>query len=567
MYTIGIHDGHNASVAVLRGCDLVGVFQEERFVKEKNYDGFPEKALSYVLDDIVLDRNEVEHVVLNGKYQPKPLQRLDRLKSYDAMFSKGYYFRERLKRLGLVRGLLYSSNQNVRSAELDRYGLQQSVTSFCDHHMAHAYSAIYGAGELEKDKLVFTNDGSGDGECATISVYRAGRIEKMCSVSDRNSVGLLYAIFTYLLGMVPLEHEYKIMGMAPYADSRGARKVADQLHSLFEFSSSGLTWKYTGGFSVTSSIGMLTDRFRLTRFDHMMGGLQVFIEEHMRKWILSAVESTGIGDIVCSGGTFMNVKANKVVMEIDSVESMFVFPSCGDESNSIGAAYSAVHGREIECVPKALLSVYFGREYSNAEVEDRYRNYPFKNNYTITKYADVEREVAALLSEGHVVARFQGREEFGARSLGNRAILANPKSRDVVKEINAMIKQRDFWMPFACSILDEDYDKYIVGNDKGVPYFMIMTYETTDMREEIAAGIHPYDHTVRPQYVSKDTNDRYHCLLSYLKSEIGVGAVLNTSLNLHGLPLVHEPEDAFHVMEMSSLRYLAIEDYIVEKKR
>ena len=564
-YTVGIHDGHNASVAVIGDGLLLSVIQEERLRKEKNYDGFPQMSMQYVLSNIIREIGDIDRVIFSGRFQPEPLQRLDRLNAYSSMMGRPQQVREWLKRNKAVRSIRYSRNQRERLSNLRSYCIPEEKVVFCDHHYAHACAAIVGSGSLGKDKLVFTNDGSGDGECATVGIYSDFRYQKVASVSDRHSVGLLYAIFTYFLGMVPLEHEYKIMGMAPYSDGRGSRKVADQFHDMFQFSEDGLTWKYVGGYSVTSDMKKLSATFRLTRFDHLMGGLQLFIEEHMRMWVTSAIEKTGVSDIVCSGGTFMNVKANRVIMEDDSVSSIFVYPSCGDESNSIGAAYSEnTYFKKNKDVAQ-LSSVYLGPKFANEDILNDYLDYQFEHEYKIEKVEDIELVVARLLDSGEVVARFQGREEFGARSLGNRAILAKPSSRKVVKEINAMIKMRDFWMPFACSVIDDDIMKYVVVNDKCTPYFMIMTYDTTNEREDIAAGIHPYDYTVRPQLVTNESNPRYYKLLKNLRSLCGTGAVLNTSLNLHGLPLVHDPGDAFNVLDNSSLKYLAIEDYLISK--
>jgi len=218
-----------------------------------------------------------------------------------------------------------------------------------------------------------------------------------------------------------------------------------------------------------------------------------------------------------------------------------------------------------------LEDIYFGVEWNDDEIKHRFEKYSFKNyRYEIKKYEDIEREIARLLAEGHIVARFKGREEFGARALGNRSLLADASRPGVVKEINEMIKNRDFWMPFACSILEEDMARYIHNwekwSNKNKPYYMIMSFDTTsEAHQDLAGGIHPYDKTVRPQLAKKIHNYSYHYLISEFKSLRGIGGLLNTSLNLHGLPLVHSPEDAFYLMENSSLKYLAIGDYLISK--
>ena len=248
-----------------------------------------------------------------------------------------------------------------------------------------------------------------------------------------------------------------------------------------------------------------------------------------------------------------------------------MFPSCGDESNTIGICYYLESYFNGVKNLKPLEDIYFGIKWSDEEIEKRFGSYSFKNfKYKISKSKDIEKEVAKLLAKGHVVARFKGREEFGARALGNRSLLANASKPEIVKEINEMIKNRDFWMPFASSILEEDMERYIkdwhIYGKKNKPYYMIMTFDTKkEAHTRLAGGIHPYDRTVRPQMVKKEHNLGYHYLISEFKKLTGSGGVLNTSLNLHGYPLVHTPQDAFYLMDNSSLKYLAIGNWLIEK--
>jgi carbamoyltransferase len=191
---------------------------------------------------------------------------------------------------------------------------------------------------------------------------------------------------------------------------------------------------------------------------------------------------------------------------------------------------------------------------------DRGQPFPYRH------YRDIETEVAELLSCGEVVARFKGRLEFGARALGNRSILADPSDPRIVRTINELIKNRDFWMPFACSILAESESEYI-HNPKGIrsPY-MMMAFDTTSRVEDIRAGTHPYDDTVRPQIVYEDWNPDYHRLIREFARRKGIGAVLNTSFNLHGAPIVGSPIAALDVFERSALRWLAIGNFLVQKE-
>jgi carbamoyltransferase len=305
--------------------------------------------------------------------------------------------------------------------------------------------------------------------------------------------------------------------------------------------------------------------FEGKRFDWIAGGLQRFTETVLTQWVRNCIRATGIGRIVLGGGIFMNVKANKLIMELPEVTDLFVYPSCGDETNAMGAAYCVYAQKAGFAGIKPLREVYFGPRHANEEVERALRAYRFQSAVKFTKLPNIERSIAELLAAGQVVARHCGREEFGARALGNRSILANPKDTHSIRVINEAIKSRDFWMPFAASILAERASDYVVNPKSIKSPYMILTFDTTDRFPDIAAGTHPYDHTVRPQIVEQSWNPRYHSLIKEFADITGVGGVLNTSFNLHGFPIASSPADSLDVFDRSGLRNLAIEDWLVQK--
>lgn len=570
MTILGIHDGHNACAALMTDGKILYVIQEERITKEKNRSGFPVHAIDLILKKTELTPGQIDIIGLNGNYMPRDMNRTEMLEYYKSLCNGSALslniIKNRIKNFSPIAKPFEKANKKSRLEKLRLQKFETSKARFLDHHTLHAASAYYGNGNFKDDILVLTNDGAGDRICATVSIGSQGRLKRVAEVHENNSIGILYAVFTFLNGMVPLEHEYKLMGMAPYADKKGTRKIADLFWEMFEFQPNGLTWKFTKGYSIFGSLKKFKEFMHLKRFDHLMGGLQLFTEEFLAKWVNSCIEYTGINRVAMAGGTFMNVKANQKIMSMENVKSIFVFPSCGDESNTIGACYYLAAEKGLLQQMSPLENIYWGIEFTNDEIRKRFKQYPFKNHrYNIVYHENIEDKVAALLTGGNVVARFKGREEFGARSLGNRALLANPSKPDVIKEINEMIKNRDFWMPFASSIIDSEIERYVKINDKNTPYYMIMTYDTTQHAVEIEGGIHPYDKTVRPQLVKKAHNLSYWNLINEFKNLTGIGGVVNTSLNLHGLPLVHEPGDAFNILENSKLRFLAIENYLVEK--
>ena len=213
-----------------------------------------------------------------------------------------------------------------------------------------------------------------------------------------------------------------------------------------------------------------------------------------------------------------------------------------------------------------LQDLYWGPQYTDEEIGRAAERFKFSASVQCSHSEPIEPRVAALLAEGKVVARFAGREEFGARALGNRSILANPSDPAVVREINEAIKARDFWMPFAPSMLAARNGQYVVNPKHVSSPYMILSFDTTDRRDDIRAAIHPFDFTARPQEVSAAWNPSYHAVLAEFERLTGIGGVLNTSFNLHGYPIVSSPEDALDVFDRSGLRYLAIGNWLVAKR-
>lgn len=566
MLTLGIHDGHNASICLMRDGKIEYVIQEERPTAEKNRHDFPFAAIKLMFEKTGLKPSDIDEIGMNGHTIGKPRDRKGILDQYRGFMKPATLLsiKKNLQQIPFIYNQYVAKNQAMRFGNLAKAGFtDKSKVKFVEHHLTHASSAYYGNGNFTDDVLVLTNDGSGDGLCATVNIGSKGELKRISEVRENHSVASLYAFYTFLNGMVPLEHEYKMMGMAPYAGKSGSKKIADEFRAMFQFTGDGTTWEFTKGKSISDAANFLYEFMFLKRFDYLMGGLQMFTEDFLVDWIRACIKKTGIKKVALAGGIFMNVKANKRIMEMPEVEEIFIFPSCGDESNPIGLCWHLQHQQYLKNFE--LTNIYWGIEYSNEQVKASFDKYQFKQQYKITYYDDIEQKAAELLNANNVVGRFRGREEFGARSLGNRALVANPATSEVIKEINEMIKSRDFWMPFACSVLDEYYDKYVIDYGKNKPYYMILTYDTKPEAQQIKAGVHPYDGTVRPQLVTTKHNARYHDMIKKFSQLSGIGGVLNTSLNLHGLPLVHSPEDAFYLMENSSLKYLAIENYLVEK--
>jgi carbamoyltransferase len=307
------------------------------------------------------------------------------------------------------------------------------------------------------------------------------------------------------------------------------------------------------------------------RFDGIAGGAQRLLEEALIGWARLMHERYGGERLALGGGVFMNVKANMLLAAEEWVRELFVFPSCGDESNAVGAAYlgylQLCGRRGMTPAPRPLGPAYLGPALDDTEIEEVIRGRDLATRHAVSEPARVEERIAELLVADGVVARCAGRMEFGARALGNRSILANPSDHRVVGLINRMIKARDFWMPFAPSVLRERAPEYLV-NPRGLasPYMMLAFPTKPERRHEIVAAVHPHDGTARAHIVDQAWNPGYHRVIREFERRTGIGAVLNTSFNLHGEPLVCSPADAIDTFERSGLPHLALGRFIISKK-
>src|SRR3989442_381393 len=306
------------------------------------------------------------------------------------------------------------------------------------------------------------------------------------------------------------------------------------------------------------------------RFDAIAGGAQRLLEEALLSWTRLVRRRYGGDRLALGGGVFMNVKANMRLAEEEGLRDLFVFPSCGDESNAIGAAYlgylELCRRRGTPATPRPFGPAYLGPGFDDREVEALIRVRDLASRYRVSEQERIEEKIAELLATDGVVARCAGRMEFGARALGNRSILANPSDRRVVTLINRMIKNRDFWMPFAPTVLHERETDYLV-NPKGLasPYMMLAFPTNPKGRDEIVAAVHPQDGTARAHILDEAWNPGYYRVIREFERRTGIGAVLNTSFNLHGEPPVCSPADAVDTFERSGLPHLALGRFLISK--
>jgi carbamoyltransferase len=567
---LGIHDGHNAAACLFEDGEILGAVQEDRLSRIKNHDTFPARSIRWLLDYFNMDIESIDAVAMNGFHMP--LHR-SRSQLIDDTRQRGTRRPSRiLRRWARATPLLDRWRHQCRQRrekEAADVRIPPGKLVYIEHHRCHAEAACWGSPFRGKPVLVMTADGAGDDLCATVNTAdEQGRIRRLESIHESHSPALVYLTVTTLLGMVPNEHEYKLMGMAPYGGEKQSREIVSILDQLVEWElERPMKWCRRRGIPDFYHVyDLLKHRLDMKRFDHVCGGLQMWTEQLLVEWVRRAVRETGIQRVALSGGIFMNVKANQAIATLPEVEELFVFPSCGDETNAMGAAFA--HYAEVCSASdppiRPVQSVYWGPDADRTEINAALNG--LEDQFEVEQPHDINRHAAGFLARGEVVARFAGRAEFGARALGNRSILADPSRPGVVQQINDMIKCRDFWMPFACTLLADRAEEY-VRNPKhlSAPY-MIITMDSTDKVDRIAAGSHPRDHTVRPQILEREWNPDYFDLIRAFEELSGIGGLLNTSFNLHGYPIVNSPAEALDVMRKSGLNYLILGDHWISRK-
>lgn len=561
-FILGLHAGHNASACIGDESGLLLAIQEERLNGEKNYWGFPKLAVKACLDRAGIGPRDLKSIAYGGnQVLSRYHSRDDVLKAYRRQESVLGRMRQRIA-VPMMMVLKPTFGQDRLRTQLSENGLSDVALTHYDHHLTHAASAYYGLRESPKERyVVLTCDGDGDGLCATVRVWGGGENRLLASTPWDNSLGALYSWITYIMGFVPLEHEYKLMGMAPYAGEHGTEELAKIFRSYLGLDKTGLALLRKTSRRTNDLCDRMHRDLRGRRFDYICAGLQRLTEEILTDWSAHAVAASGVRRILAAGGVFMNVKANKRISELADVDYFEAFPSCGDETLSLGAYYleSAKRFGEDKVVP--LQNFYLGDSPDPAATEAAVKQSGFK----FQKPENMAREVAAILAAGQPLARCAGPMEFGARALGNRSILADPKNQDVVRVINQMVKKRDFWMPFAPMMLANRHGEY-VQNPKGLrsPY-MMMTFDTHDNFREMIAAVHNADLTCRAQILEPHHNPEMHDILKAFEATTGRGVILNTSFNLHGFPIVRTAAEALHVLKNSGLPYLQVGDYLVSK--
>ncbi|WP_419786690.1 carbamoyltransferase C-terminal domain-containing protein [Pseudodesulfovibrio sp.] len=599
MNILSVFWGFPSCAALLQDGRLTRAVSEERFSRTKNDERLPLESIRYCLEGVKNGAAGLDYVAIAGASQDYwyTLKRKSSWSIEDYITEQREYWHPKLIEGKDVHPSAYLSErfdyaqypeafweaskaepsmvENFASVHMPRIiaeavGVQEEKIRIMDHHRSHACYGYYtGPLRAEKDGpvLSLTIDGWGDGCNATIYRFDGNSKGERLFASQDAFIGRIYRYITLVLGMKPNEHEYKVMGLAPYCKAPIARKAYEVFASTLYVDGLDFKWKI----KPTDSYYWFKERLEGCRFDGIAAGLQRWTEELVTTWVDNAVKTFGIDQVCLSGGVAMNVKANGLVGALDSVKRLHVPGSAGDDSLALGAAYALTEDlgeesgtwdtRKVHPQPHLYLGPVRPRDEEDALVKGlASEHYEIIENYSPDHVAD-------LLEAGRAIARCAGNMEFGQRALGNRSILADPIHLDIVPKINQAIKNRDFWMPFAPIVMDTFADRYLVNEKKLDAPFMTLAFPTTSEGwAALPAGCHQADHTARAQILTRDVNPELYAILESFARKTGRGALLNTSFNLHGYPIVNSVKDAMHVFENSGLDALVLEKFIIYKR-
>ena len=586
---------HDSAACLVIDGKIVAAAQEERFTRIKHDPGFPLNAIQYCLNSQNVKADQVDHVV----FYDKPFLKFERLlETYLAFAPRGFKsFRTSMP--SWIKEKLFQKGNIARSL---KEGLGESVDwserlLFSEHHMSHAASAFFPS--PFESAAVLTMDGVGEWATTSLAVGHGNSLEVAKEIHFPHSLGLLYSALTYYTGFRVNSGEYKVMGLAPYGEPVYADLIKDNLIEIKSDGSFKLDMSY---FDYCTGLTMTSDKFNelfdgpprspeseLTQREmNIAASIQSVVEEVVIALSRGIKQDTGQRNLCLAGGVALNCVANGKLLRSNIFDNIWIQPAAGDAGGAVGAALGAYHihldqPRTPVVGADAMYGTYLGpsfSENSSCEALD-------KIGAVYEKLGDSEviSKTAQYLADGKAIGWFCGRMEFGPRALGARSIIADPRSPVMQKQLNLKVKYRESFRPFAPSVLAEDVSNWF-ELDEASPYMLLvadvhpdkkvaMTAEQQQLfgidklnvaRSEIPSVTH-VDYSARVQTVHKETNPRYHALISKFKELTGCSLVVNTSFNVRGEPIVCSPDDAFRCFMGTELDVLVIDNLILLKEQ
>jgi carbamoyltransferase len=432
---------------------------------------------------------------------------------------------------------------------------------FVDHHLAHAISAYAFSGF--DDSAVLVLDGRGAWEATSLWRGRDGRLEHVWTIPWPNSLGLFYAQFTHYLGFTPYSDEWKVMGLAPYGEPginlRDFIVPDDNPYRVDTHRLLGKDSAPIAGIEARLGAGRVPESDIDARHKNMAFAVQDMCEQAMMTLARAAVAQTGCRNLCLAGGVALNSKANGKILSSGLVDRIFVQPAASDDGVCLGAALAPMLDDNGKFPSRKMRHAYLGTESSDAEIAKALETYKIR----ATRVDDPASAAAEMLANGKILGWFQGRMEFGPRALGSRSILADPRDPQMNAKVNNAVKFREWWRPFAPSMLSEVASEYLESATDSP--FMVLTAQVRPEKRSVIPSVTHVDGSARPQTVERDVTPLYWRLIHEFGQRTGVPVVMNTSFNLRGEPIVCSPTDAIRTFFSSGMDALVIGTFVVEK--
>ena len=574
---------HDSAAALIEDGRIAAAAQEERFTRKKHDSGFPAHAIRYCLENSGGGLEGVDFVA----FYDKPFLKFERLlETYLAFAPKGFqsfnmampiWLREKLFQKDLLR-----KKFKAFDSEFD----WKNKLLFAEHHQSHAASAFFPS--PFEEAVILTMDGVGEWATTSVGQGSGNRLEMTKEIHFPHSLGLLYSAFTYYTGFRVNSGEYKVMGLAPYGEPKYAGLILDNIIDLKDDGTFRLDQSY---FDYCTGLRMTNDKFDALfggtrrRADELLtqrhmdlaASIQAVTEEAVLRLTRGLKAETGVKNLCLAGGVALNCVANGKVLRDAKFDNVWVQPAAGDAGGALGAALTAYHlfqgqPRTLDGPLDAMQGSYLGPAFEQSDIEARLSKAGAK--FEVLTEEDVIASTAQEINDGKAVGWFQGRMEFGPRALGGRSILGDARSATMQKTLNLRVKYRESFRPFAPSVLREDVADWF-EMDADSPYMLmvadVVESRRRDMteaekalfgidklnvpRSDIPAVTH-VDYSARIQTVHRETNPRYHALITRFREISGCPVIVNTSFNVRGEPIVCTPEDAFHCFMGSDIEIL-----------
>jgi carbamoyltransferase len=581
---------HDSAAALVEDGRIVAAAQEERFTRKKHDASFPHHAIAYCLGAAGAKLSDIDHVA----FYDKPFLKFERLlETYIALAPRGFRSFQMALPLWLKEKLFQKSLLRKKLAEFDDDFASDRLL-FTEHHLSHAASAFYPS-PFEK-AAVLTMDGVGEWATTSAAIGEGSKLEIFQEIHFPHSLGLLYSAATYYTGFKVNSGEYKVMGLAPYGQPKYAQLILDHLVDLKPDGSFRLDMSY---FDYCTGLTMTNDRFAdlfgqpvrapdqlLTPF-HMdvAASIQAVLEEAVLRLTRSLASRTGARNLCLAGGVALNCVANGKVLRDGKFDKIWIQPAAGDAGGAVGAALAAFHqfkgGHRVAAAADGMSGAFLGPEFAQADIETRLAGAGAR--FDLLSEDAMIAATAQALADQLAVGWFQGRMEFGPRSLGARSILGDPRSPAMQKNLNLKVKYRESFRPFAPAVLREDVADWF-ELDADSPYMLIVADVRDDKRRSMSAeeqalfgidklnvsrsdipAVTHVDYSARIQTVSAETNPRFHRLLGAFKTLTGCPVLVNTSFNVRGEPIVCTPEDAFRCFMGNELDVLVVGNCVLRK--